>query len=29
MTSLLTRIIGDKKEWKAMEARARRRLPRD
>jgi DNA-binding ferritin-like protein (Dps family) len=28
MNNLLTKIIGDKKEWKAMEARARR-LPRD
>ena len=28
MTGFLTKIIGDKKEWKAMEARAAR-LPRD
>ncbi|TQL61981.1 DNA-binding ferritin-like protein (Dps family) [Oryzihumus leptocrescens] len=28
MTGFLTRIIGDKKEWKAMEARANL-LPRD
>lgn len=28
MTSFLTRILGDKKEWKAMEARADG-LPRD
>lgn len=28
MTNFLTRIIGDKKEWKRMEARARA-LPRD
>ncbi len=28
MSNLLTRIIGDKKEWKAMEARANM-LPRD
>ena len=28
MNNLLTKIIGDKKEWKAMEARART-LPRD
>jgi len=28
MTSFLTRILGDKKEWKAMEARADL-LPRD
>lgn len=28
MTNLLTKILGDKKEWKAMEARANA-LPRD
>ena len=28
MTSLWTKIVGDKKEWRAMEARARL-LPRD
>ena len=28
MTSLLTKVLGDKQEWKAMEARAKA-LPRD
>jgi len=28
MTNLLTRLLGDKREWRAMEARARA-LPRD